>query len=90
MWRSCCLRGPQLCRPCVPRKAARSSHSETVSLNVRDLEAVAACLSCPGNRSAHAHGAMRHGLALATAGPLGGFVGKTVRQDLCHARDGEA
>ena len=76
--------------PRVPRTAARSSQSETVSLNARDLEAVATFLSCPGNRSNHTYGAMRHGLALATASPLGGFVGKTVRQDLCHASDGEA
>ena len=75
--------------PSRSSKAARSSHSETVSLNARDLQVVAAFLSCPGNRSDHAHGVMRPGLALATAGPLGGFFGQTVRQDLCHASDGE-
>ena len=85
VWRSCCLRGPRLCLPRVPRKAPRSSHSETVSLNARDLEAVAAVLSCPGNRSDHAHGSLRHGRALATAGPLVGLFGETVQQ-ICAMR----
>ena len=60
--------GSQFCLPRVPRKAARSSHSETVYLNSRDLEAVASFLSCPGNRSDHTHCSMRHGLALASEG----------------------
>ena len=67
-------------------KAEKSSHIETMYLNSRDLEAVSSCLSCPGDRSDHAHCSTRNGLSLATEGTVGGFsvIYSTARSVPCY------
>ena len=64
-------------------KAEKSSHIETVYLNSRDLEAVSSCLSCPGDRSDHAHCSTRNGMSLATEGTVGGFFGNMLYGKIC-------